>query len=205
VITHARLALAHRFSALIGCEKRVVSHDGISKAATLTTGKAIMNMQVRNEESPPYVVTRDNDGDEVIRQALSILLSRMKTRGVEINSPQALRDYLTLSLADLKHEEFHVLFLDARHRVISAGSMFRGTLMETSVYPREVVKASLQHNAASVIFAHCHPSGYAKPSTSDRMLTDRLKNALSMVDIKVLDHCVVGGVDFYSFAENGEI
>lgn len=120
-----------------------------------------------------------------------------------LNSPQAVRDYLRLSLERREHEVFVAIFLDAQNRVIEAEELFRGTLTQTSVYPREVVKAALRHNAASVIFAHNHPSGVAEPSQADQSLTDSLKRALALVDIRVLDHFIVGRGRTFSFAERG--
>src|SRR5205085_11098996 len=108
-----------------------------------------------------------------------------------------------LRIADREHEVFIVLFLDAQHRLISAEEMSRGTLTPTSVYPREVVKAELTHNAAAVIFAHNHPSGIAEPSRADELLTQALKQALALVDIRTLDHFVVAGPQVVSFAERG--
>ena len=118
-------------------------------------------------------------------------------------SPGAVRDYLRLAISRCEHEVFVCLWLDAQHRVISFDELFRGTLTQTSVYPREVVKAGLRANAAAVIFAHNHPSGVAQPSQADELLTRNLKDALSLVDIKVLDHFVVAGRQTLSFAERG--
>lgn len=120
-----------------------------------------------------------------------------------LTSPQSVREYLRISLMGRGHEVFMVLFLDAQHRLIEAEEMFRGTLTQTSVYPREVVKRSLYFNAAAVIFAHNHPSGVAQPSQSDELLTRSLREALALVDIKVLDHFVIGGNAVMSFAERG--
>jgi DNA repair protein RadC len=142
-------------------------------------------------------------GDAVIRQALLIMESRLKYRDVALTSPQAVRDYLRLRIADREHEVFVVLFLDSQNRLIASDEMFRGTLSQTSVYPREVVKTALKHNAAAVIFAHNHPSGIAEPSRADEMLTQALKQALALVDIRTLDHLVVGGTSITSFAERG--
>jgi len=122
-----------------------------------------------------------------------------------LSSPQAVRDYLRLSLAGRAHEVFLVLSLDAQHRVVAAEELFRGTLTQTSVYPREVVKYALKHNAAAVIFAHNHPSGVAEPSHADEILTRSLKAALALVDIQVLDHFIVAGTRTMSFAERGLI
>ena len=122
-----------------------------------------------------------------------------------LNSPRAVQDYLRLTLARLPAEVFYVLFLDAQHRLIAAEEMFRGTLTQTSVYPREVVKQALRRNSAAVILAHNHPSGIAEPSRADELLTQALKSALDLVDIKVLDHLVIAGNVAWSFAERGRL
>jgi DNA repair protein RadC len=123
--------------------------------------------------------------------------------GAALTSPSAVRDYLRLTLASRLHEVFVCLWLDAQHRVIAIEEPFRGTLTQTSVYPREIVKAALAANAAAVIFAHNHPSGVAQPSQADELLTRSLKEALSLVDVKVLDHFIVAGNQAISFAERG--
>lgn len=124
--------------------------------------------------------------------------------GDVLASPVAVRDYLRLSLGALPYEVFMVLLLDAQNRLIAAQELFRGTLSQTSVYPREVVKLALQKNAAAVIFAHNHPSGVAEPSMADTVLTRALVDALGLVDVKVLDHFIVtGGSRTLSFAERG--
>ncbi len=120
-------------------------------------------------------------------------------------SPQAVRDYLRLTLASRPCEVFVGLFLDSQNRVLASEELFRGTLAQTSVYPREVVKAALAHNAAAMIFAHNHPSGVAEPSRADELLTQALKQALALVDIRTLDHFVVAGGQLTSFAERGLI
>ena len=131
------------------------------------------------------------------------LLREEVTHGSTLTSPEAVRDYLRLTLAALPHEAFVVLFLDSQHRLLAADELFRGTLAQTSVYPREIVKAALAHNAAAVIFAHNHPSGVAEPSRADELLTQALKQALALVDIRTLDHFVVAGHRVVSFAERG--
>jgi DNA repair protein RadC len=136
---------------------------------------------------------------EMARRALREKLDR----GSVLSSPQAVRDYLRLKLQDRPHEVFVAVFLDAQNRVLAVEELFRGTLTQTSVYPREVVKRALHHNAAALIFAHNHPSGIAEPSRSDESLTQALKQALSLVDVKVLDHFVVGAGAAMSFAERG--
>lgn len=129
--------------------------------------------------------------------------TRLQYRGEALTSPQAVRDYLRLRLADREHEVFVALFLDNQNRLIACEEMFRGTLTQTSVYPREVVKAALKHNAAAMIFSHNHPSGVAEPSRADELLTTALKLALALVDIRVLDHIIVAGEKTTSFAERG--
>lgn len=141
--------------------------------------------------------------DAVIARALRIMEGRLQYRDVAMTSPQAVRDYLKLKIADREHEVFVALFLDSQNRLIAAEELFRGTLAQTSVYPREVVKAALRHNAAGVIFAHNHPSGVAEPSRADEMLTSALKQALALVDVRTLDHFVVAGTNVLSFAERG--
>ena len=130
-------------------------------------------------------------------------LTEQLTSRTSLTSPGAVRDLLRLKLAGLPHEVFICIYLDAQHRVIALDELFRGTLTQTSVYPREVVKAALRANAAAVIFAHNHPSGVAQPSQSDELLTRNLREALSLVEIKVLDHFIVAGNQALSFAERG--
>ena len=125
--------------------------------------------------------------------------------GAALSAPGAVRDYLRLTLHGRPHEVFVVVFLDAQHRVVASEELFRGTLTQTSVYPREVVKRALHYNAAAVIFAHNHPSGVAEPSRADEALTVALKQALALVDVRVLDHFVVAGDGALSFAERGLI
>ena len=136
---------------------------------------------------------------EMSRRALQEQLQR----GDALNSPRAVRDYLQLFLASRQQEVFVALFLDTQHRVIATEELFHGTLSQTSVYPREVVKRALSHNAAAVILAHNHPSGVAEPSSADELITSVLKQALALVDVRVLDHFVVAGGQTLSFAERG--
>jgi DNA repair protein RadC len=136
---------------------------------------------------------------ELARRTLQEQLST----GTALTSPAAVRDYLRLAIGSREHEVFVCLWLDAQHRVISFQEPFRGTLTQTSVYPREIVKAALAANAAAVIFAHNHPSGAAQPSQADELLTRNLKEALALIDVKVLDHFIVAGAHSLSFAERG--
>lgn len=143
---------------------------------------------------------------QVLRVAKELLLRDLR-RDLEaqplISSPAALRDWLRIYCADLDHEVFLVIFLDAQHRVLDVEPMFRGTLTQTSVYPREVVKAALTRNAAAIAFAHNHPSGCPEPSRADECLTSTLKQALSLLDVRTLDHFIVAGDRLVSMAENG--
>ena len=136
---------------------------------------------------------------ELARRALAQQLTQKPL----FNTPQAVRDYLQLQLGGLHHEVFAVLFLDSQHRLIALEEMFRGTLTQTSVYPREVVKQALTLNASSVVLAHNHPSGTAQPSRADEALTHTLKAALALVDVRVLDHFVVTASQSVSLAELG--
>jgi DNA repair protein RadC len=138
-------------------------------------------------------------GAEIARRALAADLAR----GDAMTSPDAVRAYLRLALAPESVEVFVGLFLDSQHRLIAADELARGTLAQTSVYPREVVKTALARNAAAVIFAHNHPSGVAEPSRADEILTQSLKSALALVDVRTLDHLVVAGARVTSFAERG--
>lgn len=125
--------------------------------------------------------------------------------GTALSSPQTVKQYLQLLLGNKTYESFAVLFLDVKNRLIASEELFRGTLTHTSVYPREVVKAALGHNAASLIFAHNHPSGTPEPSAADHTLTQALKQALALVDVRVLDHFIVAGHRVHSFAEHGQL
>lgn len=140
--------------------------------------------------------------DDVLALARKILDRRIR-QGDVLGSPAAVRDYLRVHLAMLEHEEFHALFVDVQNRLICHVPLFRGTLTQTSVYPREVIKSALQCNAAAVLFAHNHPSGTAQPSQDDRALTTRLRSALDFIGVRVLDHFIVAGASGFSFAESG--
>ena len=138
----------------------------------------------------------------VVEMARRSLAQELQTTPV-FDSPQAVKHYVQLQLSGLQFEVFSVLFLDAQHRLLAMEEMFRGTLSQTSVYPREVVKRALARNAGAVILAHNHPSGLAEPSRADEFLTQTLKSALALVDVRVLDHLVVGQGQVVSFAERG--
>lgn len=140
--------------------------------------------------------------DAVVAAAIEILRGRLSDRR-QLMSPQAVRDYLALNLQRVPHEVFWVVYLDAQNRVLAAEEAFRGTLTQTPVFPREIVKRALHHNAAGVIFAHNHPSGIAEPSRADEAITQTLKHTLALVDVKVLDHFIIGEGATMSFAERG--
>jgi DNA repair protein RadC len=146
--------------------------------------------------------SRPATADEIITAARDQMSRRIR-RGTQLASPKATRDYLALKLGTLEREVFAVIFLDKRHRLISYQEMFQGTIDGASVHPREVVKEALKQNAAAVILAHPHPSGVAEPSQADELITQRLKDALSLVDIRVLDHIIVAGGEVVSMAERG--
>jgi DNA repair protein RadC len=125
--------------------------------------------------------------------------------GDALTSPTAVRDYLRLILRSKEYEVFCCVFLDAQNRVLAVEELFRGTLTQTSVYPREIIKRALAHNAAALILAHNHPSGVAEPSQADRLLTRKLADALALVDVRVLDHFIVAGASSLSFMESGQL
>jgi DNA repair protein RadC len=146
---------------------------------------------------------------ELIRQAKNHLISLMRQPGGDINSPaMAIKTFFQLELALKEHEVFGMMLMDNRNRLIEYVELFRGTINAASVFPREVVKEALARNAAAVVLVHNHPSGVAEPSQADRNITDRLVQALGLVEIRVIDHIVVGGdatMDTVSFAERGYI
>lgn len=141
----------------------------------------------------------------VARELLLRDLHAQMCTGPVMNSPQTLRDWLRLYCAKLDHEVFLVLYLTVQHQLIEAVELFRGTLTQTSVYPRELVKGAISRNAAAVVIAHNHPSGHAEPSRADEVLTQTLKQTLSLVDVRVIDHMIVAGDTVLSFAERGLI
>jgi DNA repair protein RadC len=141
------------------------------------------------------------DEDEVIFEAIQIY-NRTFSKGEALTCADKAKDCIKLKLAPFEHEVFVCLFLDNQHRLIACEELFRGTIDSASVYPREVVKVALQHNAAALIIAHNHPSGISEPSQADKVITDKLKAALALIDIRVLDHFIVGET-VYSFSEHG--
>ena len=159
----------------------------------------LLNLCPASCQPEPKVRTKLLVAKELVRRSL---IEVMRQRDA-LSSPASVRDYLRMTLAGRDYEVFMVLFLDAQNCIIASEEMFRGTLTQTSVYPREVVKRSLAHNAGAVIFAHNHPSGVGEPSRADELLTQSLKQALALVDVKVLDHFLIAGSGVMSFAERG--
>jgi len=161
----------------------------------------------RGSLAPLFAEPLDGNGSHDICAAARELVRRWLNeelrRDCSLTTPGSVRDYLRLFFNGQEYESFVVLFLDAQTRLIVAKELFRGTLTQTSVYPREIVKEALLENAAAVIFAHNHPSGVATPSSADKTLTSVLKQALSLVDVKVVDHFIVAGASSLSFAERG--
>lgn len=149
-----------------------------------------------------YTFIRAVAAEEILGIASKIIEGRI-ARGESLNSPADTKRYLALELGLVPHEVFCCIFLDSRHRVISFDRMFNGTINGSSVYPREVVRAALRENAAAVVFAHNHPSGNPEPSQADRSITRQLVEACKLVDVRVIDHVVVGGAQTVSFAERG--
>lgn len=145
---------------------------------------------------------RSASPEEVLHAARQVMAHRVR-RGTSFKTPQIAREYLSLKLADREHEVFVMVLLDNQHRLIETVELFRGTIDGAAVYPREVVKEALMRNAGAVMFAHNHPSGLPEPSAADRSLTERLKQALALIDVRVLDHFVIGGNEIVSFAERG--
>lgn len=187
LVSYSQLSDAELLEKLIG-PREVRKHYRGTLGTVFTSGQSSEHLPVR------CVVAR-----ELVKRWLYEEIHR----GCVLSAPDAVRDYLRLHFAEQEHESFVGLLLDAQHRLVAIHDLFRGTLTQTSVYPREVVKVALKENAACVIFAHNHPSGIAEPSQADRNLTQALKSALALVDVKVLDHFIVAGSAVVSFAELG--
>lgn len=178
-----------------------------------------MSNEIRNEdagvytaipsvEAPAHYPHLYRDGvwvpmteEEVTDTAIGLLVKRLRSPGEALTDPVLVTRFLKLRLAEEEREQFLVIFLDQQHRVIETEVLFSGTIDSASIYPREVVKASLRHNAAAVILSHNHPSGVPNPSNADRVITKRLKDALALVDVRVLDHIIIGGSESVSFAQ----
>ncbi|WP_199063763.1 DNA repair protein RadC [Serratia sp. ASV30] len=151
----------------------------------------------------PMVAEMSPGEQRTIRRALNLLAKQLREPGVAFTSTRVTRDWLRLHMTGLEREIFVVLWLDNQNRLIAHETLFKGTINSTTVHPRELVKSAMKHNAASAVLAHNHPSQLAEPSQADRQITDRIKTALELVDVRVLDHLIVGGLDIVSFAERG--
>jgi DNA repair protein RadC len=155
------------------------------------------------QQLPLFATGLPPSAQQTIREALTLLERQLREPGASFTSSNAVRDWLRLNPATLEREALSVLWLDNQHRLIAHDTLFPGTINTITVHPREVVRAGLKHNAAAAVLAHNHPSGEAEPSKADRKITERLKQALDLVDIRLLDHLVVGGMETVSFAERG--
>ena len=168
--------------------------------------------KITNDTPAVYQATTPEVADlqVTINTALQLLFEELQRQNLHttvaaFTAPEIVKNYLTLSLALEEREHFHVLFLNNQHKLLLDDRLFSGTIDGASVYPREVVKRALQCNAAAVILAHNHPSGICVPSEADKGITDKLKQALSTIDIRILDHIIVGHMETYSFAEHGAL
>lgn len=160
--------------------------------------------EVRTEDHPDYEVGKTDAENQIISDALNILESRIKEKGEFMENPNNVENFLRIQFSEMEHEAFSVIFLDNQHRMIAFEEMFRGTINGSSVHPREVVKAALKHNASAIILSHNHPSGIAIPSGADKSITKTLVSALELIDVRILDHIIIG-VDSFKFSEAGLI
>lgn len=151
----------------------------------------------------PAVTELPLSTQRTIKRALFLLETHLREPGTSLTSLGTVSDWLRLRMARLEREVFMVLWLDNQHRLLAHETLFTGSINSTEVHPREIVKAALKHNAAAVLLAHCHPSGHAEPSVADQQITGKIKDALALVEVRMLDHCIVGGMTVYSFAEHG--
>jgi DNA repair protein RadC len=172
--------------------------------------KMQQNNYIKNIDTAVYVVNQASaskaEEDEIIERALTIARNRLKLLGATLDSPKAVEKFFTLQQAargDQYREVFSVVYLDAHNKMIEVEDIAVGSISQCMVYPREVVRSAPRHNATGVVLCHNHPGGSLKPSMADEKLTSRLKEALSLVDVAVLDHIIVGAGHSFSFAENG--
>jgi DNA repair protein RadC len=183
---------------------RLPLSGAMRESDTLEFGNVAEELEVRDRllVRGDYDELRAATTAEIIAAARRAMTRRVH-RGTSMSSPRAVREFLAVKLGTLEHEIFAVLLLDTRHRLIDYVELFRGTINGASVHPREVVKLALARNAAALVLAHPHPSGSPEPSQADELITRRLKDALALVDIAVLDHVIVAGGETVSFAERG--
>lgn len=167
------------------------------KPATVTQLRPKLSIAEDQFEGIPH--------DDILAKAEQICFQRLRTPGVHLSSPKAVKEFLRLKLGHLEHESFTVLFGDVRSRLIECVEVSRGTVTTAHVYPREICKLALKHNAVSVILAHNHPSGIAEPSPADKALTAALVKTLKLIDVDVHDHIIIAGMESFSFAEMGQM
>ncbi|MCV4312733.1 DNA repair protein RadC [Escherichia coli] len=185
---------------------------GIWNLYTLNNGGAFMAPEPDDDDDETWVLFNAMNGNRaemspeaagLAPRALAALDRPLHEPGVAFTSTHAAREWLILNMAGLEREEFRVLYLNNQNQLITGETLFTGTINRTEVHPREVIKRALYHNAAAVVLAHNHPSGEVIPSKADRLITERLVQALGLVDIRVPDHLIVGGSQVFSFAEHG--
>ena len=189
-------------SIVLGDEAALLATRSLAELFGLRAPRQTTTLGTAQELLPYAAPDRLMAARELLRRALA---EELAESAVSLTSPTAVRDYLRLFLGGQEYESFVALWLDGQNRLIAGIELFRGTVTQTSVYPREVVKAGLRLNASAVILAHNHPSGHPEPSRADELLTSELKNALALVDIRVLDHFIVADSAVMSFAERGLI
>ena len=189
-------------SIVLGDEAALLASRSLAELFGLRAPRQTTTLGAAQEVFPYAVPDRLMAARELLRRALAEELAESP---VSLSSTTAVGDYLRLFLGGQEYESFVALWLDGQNRLIAGSELFRGTVTQTSVYPREVVKAGLRLNASAVILAHNHPSGHPEPSRADELLTSELKNALALVDIRVLDHFIVADTAVMSFAERGLI
>ena len=161
--------------------------------------------EVRSQDHPEYEFGKTEKENATIEKALQILKSRIKERGDFMEKPADVENFLKIQFSEMEYEAFSVIFLDNQHRLIAFEEMFKGTINGSSVHPREVMKAALKHNAAAVILSHNHPSGIATPSSADKQITKILVDAMELIDVRILDHIIIGDGDSFKFSEAGYI
>ena len=189
-------------SIVLGDEAALLATRSLAELFGLRAPRQTTTLGTEQALLPYAVPDRLMAARELLRRALA---EELAESAISVSSPAAVGDYLRLFLGGQEYESFVALWLDAQNRLIAGIELFRGTVTQTSVYPREVVKAGLRFNASAVILAHNHPSGHPEPSRADELLTSELKNALALVDIRVLDHFIVADTAVMSFAERGLI
>ena len=200
-MSYQRLSNTDLLAMLVGQEKAVV-YSQTTLSVLFGMRQDRQTMVVCEDQPLQYTPTILSAAKELVVRALS---EELALNAINLATPNDVRDYLRLLLSGRGQEVFVVLFLDAQRRLIAAEEMFNGTLTQTSVYPREVVKRALFHNAAAVIFAHNHPSGLSEPSHADKHLTVALTQALALVDVRAIDHFIIGDGSALSFSEKGLI